>query len=331
MPLDNSIERKLILATVIPFPLAHIAMGLANLSLLDSPIQTVLAMIICIMVILVVLPRGEANQLSVVQSVTAVIGVVVMDLLVNSALPYGIHPGYAAWHCGAIQMLMLALALRHRVGYAWLGITLFSMADFSSSLARGLPAVDAVALVLTPVMWVIIGSALSISFDRIAARIKFSTARQNRIQERLAAEHAREVFRTEWIGNLDKLTRPALERILAGNLDERDRSDLKLLEAELRDGIRGRGLATAEVTRAARLARRRGVKVNILDDRKTELPPALLAHSSGQLTAILDRAMHGLVLARACPLGSEHAVTILAYDDQFPDKKILIQIGESTS
>ena len=285
-------------------------------------------MAICIMVMVVVVRRGSLHQLSLGQTWMAVTGIVAMDVLVNSALPFGVHPGYAAWHCGAIQMLMLALALRHRLGYAWLGIALFSVAELLASWIHGLPVVDALALVLTPVMWVAIGSALNAMFDRSSNQILSSTERQNSIQERLATEHARQVFRTEWIGTLDKLTRPALEMILSGNLDERDRSDLKLLEAELRDGIRGRALATAEVVRAARLARTRGIKVDILDDRKTELPPAVRAQSSGQLTAILDRAQHGSVLARACPLGSAVAVTILAYDDQFPDDKLLVQISE---
>ncbi|MBF6354612.1 hypothetical protein IU449_08670 [Nocardia higoensis] len=80
----------------------------------------------------------------------------------------------------------------------------------------------------------------------------------------MAAENAE---RDRQLAELDKVARPMLERIADGaDLDPGEREECRLLEAELRDRLRAPQLATEEISRAARVARARGVEVVLLDD-----------------------------------------------------------------
>ena len=123
--MDKAITRPVILAFSLPYPLVHIILGLANLHRVTSIVPPLIAMVICVAVILLVsLPEvGKPLRLSVAWA--AVIGVVLIEVLVKGVLPAGEHPGYAAWHNGAIQMLLVTVALRGRMGVAWLGMGVF--------------------------------------------------------------------------------------------------------------------------------------------------------------------------------------------------------------
>lgn len=325
--MDHTINRWLVLAFAIPMPAVHVVLGLANLHKAVSVWPMLLAMGICLALVAVICWRVEQRTLPLPAAVAVVAGVTAMDLLVTSVLPAGIHPGYAAWHNGAIQMLLVALAFRNRLGVAWLGMGLFAVLDFSASLRHGLSLVDALALVLTPLMWMVIATAVLSMLGRSRSNIAAYTEQSREAATRLAHEQARILFREQGMRDLEQLARPALEVIAAGDPSEAQRRELALLEAGLRDQIRGRVLATPEVLVASRAARMRGVKVDLLDDRKTHLTPAVLSDATRQLVSILERAQSGAVRARALPVGEQPQVTLLAFDDSAEQNETYAEIN----
>ncbi|WP_269938949.1 hypothetical protein [Arthrobacter sp. HY1533] len=312
--MDQKINSWLVLAFAIPMPAVHVVLGLANLHKATSAWPMLTAMAICLALMATICWRTAQRTLPFPAALAVLAGVAAMDLLVTGVLPVGIHPGYTAWHNGAIQMLLVALAFRNRLAVAWFGMGLFAVLDFRASLAHGLPLVDALALVLTPVMWMVIATAVLSMLGRSRSNIAAYTQQSRESATRLAREHARSLYREQGMRELDQLARPALETIAAGNVTEAQRRELALLEAGLRDQIRGRVLATPEVLAASRAARVRGVKVDLLDDRKAHLTPAVLADAARQLVAVLERAQSGVVRARALPVGERPQVTILAFD-----------------
>ncbi|MFQ4147430.1 hypothetical protein AAGW05_01850 [Arthrobacter sp. LAPM80] len=327
--MDQVINKWLILAFAIPMPVAHVLLGIANLHKETSPWPSLLAMVICLgLVVLVIWPTTE-HTLPLASAWVVVAGVVSMDVLVTSVLPVGGHPGYAAWHHGAVQMLLVATAFRNRLGLAWLGMMIYAVLDFRASMHHGLSVVDGLAFVLTPIMWMAIASAVIIMLGRSRSNIAAYTAQSRESATRLAREHAQGLYRDKWILELEQATRPALEAIAAGNLTDMQRADLALLEAELRDQIRGRLLATPEVARAARAARRRGVKVDLLDDRKVPLAQHVLEDAVARLVQVLNQAVSGAVRARALPAGEDPMVTILAFDETEEQNEIFAQISDS--
>lgn len=326
--MDRVITRPLILSLGLPFPAAHILLGLANLGRTTSPIPALAAMAICVALMVLVTRAGQGRGLSAMHAVLALVGVLTMDVLVNSGLRYGEHPGYAAWHTGAIQMIIVVVAMRQQIRLAWLGAGIFAVLDFASSLIRGLPVIDGLTLVLTPLMWVVIATVVSILLSRSIDQINAYTATERQSAKILARDHARQLSRDEWMTDLDKTTRPCLEIIASGSPTASNRQEFMLLEAQLRDQIRGRSLATPSVLQSARDARARGVRVDLLDDRKSDLSVAVLSEASVQLSEAMDRAQRGSVKGRALPAGSGVAVTVLAYDESVPGEEFYLEIRE---
>lgn len=324
--------RWLVLVFATFMPIAHVIMGLANSDVPTSLWQYFLAMLICLALVVLLCWDSGKNAMPLWAAWSVVAGVLLMDLLVNSVLPAGIHPGYASWQNGAIQMLLVALTFRDRMRLAWLGMGLFAVADMSASLALGLSVTDALALVLTPIMWMVIATAVRSVLGRSKNNIAVYSAQSQLAATKLAKEHAHGLYRKQWLLELEQATRPALEAIAgqdAGQgLSASDRLDLALLEAELRDQIRGRALVTPEIQQATRAARKRGVKVDLLDDRKTSLPDTVAADVFAQLLDILGAAQSGTLRARALPVGESPAVTILAFDGSADQNETYVEISE---
>ena len=173
-------------------------------------------------------------------------------------------------------------------------------------------------------------TALSSILRRCARQTEAFTAQERAAATELAAENARQIAQSEWMRDLNRATRPMLERIAAGRLNAMEQQECVLLEAELRDQIRGRGIASATVLQAARAARERGVSVDLLDDRATELPEDLLTEATEQLVRALNRTEGGAVKCRVLPEGSGVAVTILAYAE-ITDDEFYLEIRETTA
>lgn len=320
--------RWLVLVFATFMPIAHVIMGAANSDVPTSLWQYYLAMVICLVLVVLLCWDSGKNAMPLWGTWSVVVGVLLMDLLVNSVLPEGIHPGYASWQNGAIQMLLVALTFRDRMRLAWLGMGLFAVADLSASFALGLSVTDALALVLTPIMWMVIATAVRSVLSRSKNNIAVYSAQSQLAATKLAKEHAHGLYRKQWLLELERATRPALEAIAGQDLTASDRKDLALLEAELRDQIRGRALVTPEIQQATRAARKRGVKVDLLDDRKTSLPDTIAADVFRQLLDILGAAQSGTLRARALPVGESPAVTILAFDDSANQNETYMEISD---
>lgn len=328
--MNSAINRRLILALGIPFPAAHILLGLANIGRVATFWPYLTAMGVCLALMTVVALPGLGRAMPRRHAAIVVVGTVLMDVLVQSVLPTGQHPGYAAWHSGAIEMILVTVALRNHIPLAWTGIVSFAFLDFTGSMIHGLSIVDGLAMVLTPLMWVVIATWVSLALRRNDEQIHSYTVNEQMAVLKLAKEHARQLSQSEWATSLDLATRPLMEKIAAGPLSDVDRQECFLLEAYLRDQIRGQILATPEVLTAARAARTRGVRVDIFDDRRAQMPDALLSEAAAQLAKVLQASMRGVVKGRALPPGAGVAVTILAFDEENPDDELYLEIAEPT-
>lgn len=127
---------------------------------------------------------------------------------------------------------------------------------------------------------------------------------------RLASQaEARREYRTRILRQVG----PILERIESGReLTCQERGECRFIEASLRDAIRGRCLATREVTEAARAARARGASVTLIDDRRTECDDEVSRNVLVAIRETLDRAGAGdTFVARLLPVGRRNIATVL--------------------
>lgn len=105
-----------------------------------------------------------------------------------------------------------------------------------------------------------------------------------------------------------------LARLRDGDdLDEELRERARLGELHLRDWIRARGLMTERLAQRVLEARRRGVRVRLLDDRGTALEGRARALAAAWVEDQLRQARSGdFVTVRLMPLGRSHALTLVS-------------------
>lgn len=195
--------------------------------------------------------------------------------------------GWVTWYIGASSYLAFTLALRGRF---WWGVAdLLAVTGVAMHWTAAKSGDPLAGIGLTYNQLILFGAGaffalwLRRTADRISAFQETRLRRESAESSRTAADEERE----REIRVVRASAGVALERIATGVAGENERHEHLLLEAELRDRIRGRGLASAPLTDAARKARRRGGVVALLDDIRADDPP--LEHLGGALEWAADR------------------------------------------
>lgn len=245
--------------------------------------------------------------------------------LVVWQLPATGDPGYDAWHFGACDFLLFALGLRGHIALSWLGmglvlgVTCFWSFSVTGSILHGFELVYGHAGSL------LAGSLFAYGLRRTAQRIlDFQDAERRQA----AAEQARETsaeHRDLELARVRSRAESALVQIATGTTTAAERTEHRLLEASLRDEIRGRGLAIEPVTTAAREARQRGVDVLLLDDSREQELPADLARSMATWVAALVRAtVSDSVIVRLAPHELGLVATVATGGDSSEPEQLLL-------
>lgn len=201
--------------------------------------------------------------------------------------------GWVTWYIGASSYLAFTLALRGRF---WWGVVdllaITAVAMHWTSVKTGDP-VAGIGLTYAQLILFGAGAFFALWLRRTADRIAAFQETRLRRESAEGARSAADEERAREIRIIRESAGVALERIAAGVVDDDERREHQLLEAELRDRIRGRGLAVASVTDAAREARRRGASVALLDDLRADAPPP------GHLREALEWAAERIARTRA--------------------------------
>ncbi len=222
--------------------------------------------------------------------------------------------GYTAWYVGAATAMLFLVNLRGRILFAWIGCAFFAAALIASGFTTWAGVEETVLTAARQSAILGFGTLTAIGLRRTGRSIRHLTAEAD---ARSAAEAANLAASDERAGRLADLRRtvvPLLERIAA---DERpsdaDRLEFAAAEAELRDGLRARGLRQHRLVDAAKAARTRGVDVVLLDDSDPELlDPDDLDRFADIAVSALGDATDGRVIARLLPPGRDSIGTVVA-------------------
>lgn len=249
-------------------------------------------------------------RMSIASAIIVLINTVIISQLIYASLPEVTEGSYATWHIGAISTLLGIVAIRQYPVLAWFGFAIMSaqvftwgglQVAFNSGLIGGLLLVA----VGQAAYWAIVSSANSaVEFRMRAIEID-------------AAVTAASAARAEKVQRLQQTlssAMPLLEKIRqqSGELNTKDRAEAVLLEAQLRDQIRGRSLLNPEVIKATREARIRGVEVQLLDDGGLDdLSDAEKEEYLSEVTERLSQVNSGKVVIRAS-IGEGWRVTMAA-------------------
>ena len=242
-----------------------------------------------------------------------------LNLLVATVLPRivelqvspAMYGTYATWYVGGLGVLLGATALRRQVYFAWGGLNIASAELILWEGIENLLRSGWIGLVVM----VIIGHAANLGLEasereieranEAAAAATLSTKRKEitRDSQVMAFNHS--------VPNVKSM----LQRTIAqkGRLSEDDRREAMLLEADLSDEVMGGALVVKEVSRAARLARLRGVEVYLMDDGTLSHVDAELEEIHQKVIDVVTNQLTGKVTVRATT-GNRWHVSITAYE-----------------
>ncbi|MEV6321759.1 hypothetical protein AB0M45_11250 [Nocardia sp. NPDC051787] len=217
------------------------------------------------------------------------------------------------WTAFAASYVLAVLVLRGRLAAAWLGVAGIGVVIAVVGVVAGL-RVGVVVGSIVPVATVA-GVSLFVAIMRPTQRslrlLRDEATMRAAAEAGMAAENGE---RNRQLARLDAVARPILERIADGDeLTAAEREQCRLLEAELRDGLRAPQLVTDQLSSAARGARSRGVEVVLLDDGGfTDVAPWVRQQVIDAATRELDAANEGSVTVRVLPTGRSILATVLA-------------------
>ncbi|AMB59398.1 hypothetical protein [Microterricola viridarii] len=218
-------------------------------------------------------------------------------------------PLYVTWHLGAVTTVLFMLILRGRVVVGWAGFLGMAVGTLVWASASGLGIVAGLDLTVRHAATLVVGTAVYFGLLSTARRI--TTINRRGVVDAAAAATAlaSDEERIAQLTRLDEMARPVMERVASGlPMSESERRDCLLIEASLRDVVRGRALASPPVLAAARKARERGVEVTLLDDSGMNGDPSAVA-------ALIENELHGLqvgaLTARLQPPGRPELASIM--------------------
>ncbi|MBN9606464.1 MAG: hypothetical protein J0G30_07625 [Actinomycetales bacterium] len=225
--------------------------------------------------------------------------VVLADVpLASWAVPIDQPMDYTGWYINASSFLCFALALRGRLLGAWIGMALALTAQMcwsvvaTGSVWRGLETNYTQPIVL------LAGTIFAVGLHRAARRILALQAAESRLATEEALAEAQVRVRRERVARIREEAGPLLAAIAEGRATPADRLESGLVEAALRDEVRGGRLAVEPIAAAARAARRRGVEVVLLDDAPAEVDPTALERARTRVASLLGPIDEGEVTVR---------------------------------
>ncbi|MBY4131247.1 hypothetical protein HQO83_22905 [Rhodococcus fascians] len=236
--------------------------------------------------------------------------------LMYSVIPTPMNGGLQTWPIGMSVVIYTFMCVRGRTLAAWIGLLLTMTASVGWAVLTGQGAAYGISFSTINIAPLLMSTFFAFTIRPLGSAI-FELRHQSTV--RIATEAATLAAleeRDARLASLDALARPLLQRIADGP-DPTDEEVLAcvLLEAELRDSLRARGLVRPDLARAARSARARGVEVMMLDDRG----PAMLDDAArdrivAAASTSLDAAEAGSVTVRLLPPGRDVAATLLLDD-----------------
>ncbi len=268
------------------------------------------------------------------RSTALILGAVAAScLLMAIALPAEGAMGRATWHLGSNTWLLFFLALRRRTGCAWLGMGVMMAITAAWGVQSGRGALIGLTMLDTHMGILLVGSLFGLILRRTAHRIDALNERSVASAVDAAATDAARHVRRARVTELADAAVPLLEDIAAEHTIDADRRvDFAIVEARLRDSVRGRSLTVPAIVDAAAAARRRGVEVVILDDRGYAPGDGeALSQMVGVTVERLHAAKGGRVTVRLLPAGRHAALTVVAADGDEVQRVSLDESGAATT
>ncbi len=315
-----AVPRWLLLVLGALFSAYHVVLGTYSLGTPASPWPTVVALLLySIATVASLWPVGPARMPDWLAAFVLAVSIV-LPLLVTSQLDPARDNGYATWYVAAVGTLMTIAAARRQLAVAWAGVIALGVQTviWAGPLSLGTLGV------VGSVVWVGIAHMLSSALTTAARETRRYAHAEREAAAWQAAQDAHLFEGRLRLSQTNRMAAPMLRRIADrdGALTEAQRRECRMLEAAIRDEIRGRMLLTDAVRAEVQRARERGIVVTLLDEGGIDdLDEAARDRVLSQLADAVSRSRAHRIIARTAAQGAEVAVTVVGLrepDDESP-------------
>lgn len=316
---------------LIAFVLPSLIVGVPQLPVLENPRLQLLSTLPYMAAVLLVIRPGP-RRLDELPLITAVVAMLSCLAITHDADPRRLAMLSQHWSYPGFHLFPVVLVLRQRTAWAWgtvciataLSATFGARSD--QGMLMGITPMATVAAVLIITIWVIAEVERLLDRRREARALGASARTDDDAEQDTVNASIRRMHEVR------RLAGPSLERIAydSSPVGPDDIQRFRLIEAQLRDSIRGRSISTPDLLDATRRARERGVSVDILDERGSVLPPHILRVVGRSSAGVLDAAQAGSVTIRAFPADDPIAVLIVHDPGHDDEDAIALEIAQET-
>lgn len=305
-----AVPRWLLLVLGALFSTYHVILGIYSLNVPASPWPTIVALALYSVATIASLWPVQRIRMPDWMAAFDLAVCIVLPLLVTSQLDAEAQNGYATWYVAAVGTLMTIAAARRQLTAAWLGVTALAV----QTLVWAGPLSLGTLGVIGSIVWVAIAHMLTSALTTAARETRRYAQAEREAAAWQAAQDAHLFEGRMRLAQTNRIAAPMLRRIAdrEGRLTDAQRRECRMLEAAIRDEIRGRMLLTDAVRAEVQRARERGTVVTLLDEGGID---DLDEPSRDRVLSRLAEAVAGSnadrIIARTAAEGSPVAVTVV--------------------
>lgn len=250
-----------------------------------------------------------------------------------SAISHSITFSILSWPLTAYTVLAASLILRRHTISGWLffiGFMVLVLSWHTNYFESRLLLATEFAL---PFLIMLVSMVVSKQIEQAVSKTRQARGMRIIADAGRAEETDMGAIATQRVHEVRALTEDMLHRIAYNEspVTHAEMDEFRFTEAQLRDTIRGRYIVNKEILDAAWVARQRGVKVDILDERGSVLPSRVMQALTQCAVDLFDNASGGTITVRAFPADDQTAV-MLVHDgnseDEEPSAIEISQTGE---
>jgi hypothetical protein len=292
------------------FGLYHAVLGVLWISKDDRPDIVIIALVAYLGILIPTMVVRKTREMPLIVAWINLIVCATIPVAISAQLDPSHLTDYSTWYVLGVGTILGATAVRGRRAFAWVGLLVLVVeiaiwGGVASLATTGLPGV--LSLIVT-------GHAVSLGVGRAVKSAQELNRKAALTAVETASLEAAARVRSTLVEKTLRRALPSLNLIaaLGGELNEKQRSEALLLEAGLRDEIRGEALLSDVMRSAIKSAREQGVEVLVLDEGGLE------GLSDSERDRILDEAAQSIVgikegrLTIRAPKGEDWRVTIAA-------------------
>ncbi|MFB2585782.1 hypothetical protein [Herbiconiux liukaitaii] len=247
-------------------------------------------------------PLPLAKTIAIIGATTA------SSILLPLELDPRVGAGYTTWHILAGTLILLALAVRGRIGGAWAGFGLMAAATVGWKLQGGGGPIPGLLMVSHEAVALLAGTLFAVGLARITRSLALLHQLETSRAAEVAAAHAAAAEHAVQMRRFSGSVAEALAAIASGAPPTPEaQASYRALEGDLRDRIRGQRLHVEPLISSVRSARLRGVEMALLDDTGASDSEAPDAHDASlaelgdlarRIASDVDRVHEGAVTIR---------------------------------